>query len=600
MKSKMKIVFLLIAYLLVTQTVRAQFLDFSQPARAAALGGNLVSLPEGPSAMVFNPAGLAFQERLESSARYESLFPGLENDSISTGNLTILTSPFNFGAVGASWDHLGSNFIQQDRFQLAWGGKLDSGGFFNHLAAGFSLSYLSQNYALSTPLAGVSLTQLTSSAFSFGAGLLVSMPLNLTLGLSADDLNQPNLGVIGNDRLPSFLRWGLTEKIVNKGPFQLTATAAQSLSNADLETQGGLECYFADYGVRLRAGAGTYQGAVGLGYELADISIDYAYLFSVAPGSQIAGVGLPGSHLLELAVKWGETPEVTAYNAYFQKAKEAEAASRWDRAFWDYQECLSNKPGDTAATAGRARALNQYNLQRAEHFYQDGLAAEKSNLLMEARNNFEMAVKLNPANPEYNKALDQLNMPNLPIAPVSSNEDKEINATLQKVSQLLALNKREAAVQVLKDALQKHPHQATLEMVLKTLRLAVPKGENTVPALSGSAPNVQLLMTEADIYLSKGRPDLAKKNLEEALKTDPNNVKLRQKLEDLNTAPNTVSQVKMKLAQSLYEKGLKLYLNGELDAAIHAWEEALKADPNLTKAQNNLVRAKLEKESEKP
>src|SRR5258708_39993709 len=58
-------------------TAQAQFLDFSQPARAVALGGNLVALPEGSAAPAFNPAGLGLQEQFEASARYASLFPGL-------------------------------------------------------------------------------------------------------------------------------------------------------------------------------------------------------------------------------------------------------------------------------------------------------------------------------------------------------------------------------------------------------------------------------------------------------------------------------------------------------------------------------------------
>src|SRR5271155_408239 len=144
MKSNVKIILALGLFFAATESSEAQFLDFSQPARAAALGGNLIALPDGPSAMVFNPAGLAFQERVESSARYESLFPGLENDSISTRNLTFLTPLGGYGGVGGSWDHLGSNFLQQDRFRLAWGKKFSNEGFFSDLSAGFSFSYLNQ------------------------------------------------------------------------------------------------------------------------------------------------------------------------------------------------------------------------------------------------------------------------------------------------------------------------------------------------------------------------------------------------------------------------------------------------------------------------
>jgi len=205
-----------------------------------------------------------------------------------------------------------------------------------------------------------------------------------------------------------------------------------------------------------------------------------------------------------------------------------------------------------------------------------------------------MAIKLNQDNQEYPKALERVKDP----LNQGSDEETQIAATLQRVSDLLSRSDRDGAVKVLTDALEKRPHQAALELVLKNLLVAAPKTEKS--ASITSTQDVQLLMTEADIYLSKGRPDLAKKNLQEALKAQPQNEEVKQKLAHIEAPTQTVSQVKMKAAQDLYEKGLKMYLDGDLDGAIHAWEEALKDDPNHTKAQNNLVRAKLEKESEKP
>lgn len=517
----------------------AQFLDFSQPARAAALGGNLVAIPEGPSALAFNPAGLGLQERFEVSARYEAMFPGLENDNIGTGNISFITSPNSWGAFGGAWDHLGSNFIQQDRFTLDWGRKFQSEGLFQNPSVGLSLSYLAQSYVLSQPLAGVSLSQLSAGAFGFGAGMLVELPFNLTLGLSADNINQPNIGVVGADRLPIFSRWGLAAKWLKEGPLRLTATLAQSLSDADLETQGGLELFFPDYGVKARAGIGTYEGAIGAGFEASDFFIDYAYLFSTSASSQLSGSGIPGSHLLEIGMEWGSSSEDSAYAERFRKAKEAEAQGQWDQALWYYQEILALKPSDKVALEGRENALLQFNRQRASQYGRDGLQAEQKGSLLDARDNFEMAKRLDPDNPDYSKALVRIALESTPpaLAPPSS---------------------------------------------------------------SPSAQTSQLLATQADLYLSKGRPDLAKKNLEEALKSQPHNAVLKEKLTRLENPQPSVSPARAELAQRLYDKGLQKYLEGNLDGAIQAWEDALRADPGLTKAQNNLIHAQLEKEAEKP
>ena len=98
-----------------TMPLWAAFLDFSPPAREAALGGNGVALPEGTSSLAFNPAGLGDESRFEISARYENLFSGIEGDNLSTGNLSAVF-PLEVGdGLGFSVDHFGANTLQQDQ-----------------------------------------------------------------------------------------------------------------------------------------------------------------------------------------------------------------------------------------------------------------------------------------------------------------------------------------------------------------------------------------------------------------------------------------------------------------------------------------------------
>jgi TolA-binding protein len=75
---------------------------------------------------------------------------------------------------------------------------------------------------------------------------------------------------------------------------------------------------------------------------------------------------------------------------------------------------------------------------------------------------------------------------------------------------------------------------------------------------------------------------------------------VKNKLDALENTTKTVSADKAAEAEALYEKGLQCYLAGDLDGAITAWQDALKADPDHTKAQNNLVRAKMERQSKTP
>jgi tetratricopeptide (TPR) repeat protein len=412
-------------------------------------------------------------------------------------------------------------------------------GFVKNVSTGLSMSYMTQRYVLSVPLSGVSVNQLSSAAFSFGAGVLAELPLNLSVGVAADDLNQPNLGVVGSDRLPTVVRWGVAERLLDKGFVHVTATAAQSLSNADLETQGGMELFFPDYGVRVRGGYSTYEGSVGVGWADPDLFVDYAYLFSVSQESQISGSALPGSHLFEIGLQWGSTAQNAVYGEYMRRGKDSETAAQWDKALWCYLQALDAKPADIPAIEGRERVLARYNVQRAAKYYADGQEALKRGFFLDARNDFEMANQLMPGNPEYVKAFGTM-----------------------------------AAYTPLND-------------------------KNVSPAKKEAVQEAKTMSTQADLYLSKGRPDLAKKNLEEALKTQPQNPELKQKLAQLEAPKPRISDERVARAQELYNQGLKMYLEGDLDGAIQAWQQALKANPDHTKAQNNLIHAQLEKEAGK-
>ena len=581
---------------------RAQYLDYSEPARAKSLGGNLVAMPEGPSAPAYNPAGLGLQDRFEASARYESLFPGLENDSLSTGNLTLLSPTDAFGAIGAfgaSWDHLGGNLLSQDRFILDWGKAVDTERLVTSVAGGLSLSYLTQRYTLQAPLAGVSENELSSSSFAFGAGLLVSFSPRLTLGFSAEDLNNPNLGVIGIDRQPVLLRWGLAAVLLNSRPLKITATAAQSYADPQLTTMGGVEVLMPEWGLCLRGGTDPYQGAVGFGYELADLFLDYAYTFSISGLQQVGNSVPPGSHLLELGLKWGNSPTSTAYSQYLKRAQEAEAQGRWEKANWYYLECFAMRP-DKSAIEGHNRVLLNYNRERAATCFKDGQTARNNNLFIEARNDFELATKLDPGNGDYAKALAEVA---LQAARLQS--DQEVAESIRKIGDLAAKDDLKGARREADVALAQHPHNGALELVKSSLQEEpepepeTPSGPATTAAQAAKV-NAKLATTEADLYLSRGQTDLAKENLKAALKAQPKNVDIQRKLQRLEQPTPVVSEENRQKGQALYEKGLMNYLQGNLTQAIQDWEDALKFDPTNTRVQNNLVRAKIEEKMEHP
>ena len=334
----------------------AAFLDFSVPAREAALGGNGVALPEGTSSLAFNPAGLGNEIQFKVSARYENLFSGIGGDDLSTGNLSAVLPLDPGDGLGLSVDHFGAPTLQQDRLQAAFGKSFDEGSLLHPLRLGLSLSFLRQQFTLQDPLAGVSPSNVSSGAFSVGAGALFDPFPWVSLGISGEDLNQPNLGVLGTDLVPPGLRYGAAFR-PPVGQDRLVLNLSQDWNGGVLSTQAGAEWNFTQWGVALRAGGDAATGCLGFGWKTTGLTIDYAYQFSWNESPSLNGVGLPGSHLLEVGFTWETASrESRVFGQLLQKGREASQSQKWKDAFWYYQQAYLLRPNDSQVLQGRAES----------------------------------------------------------------------------------------------------------------------------------------------------------------------------------------------------------------------------------------------------
>ena len=80
------------------------------------------------------------------------------------------------------------------------------------------------------------------------------------------------------------------------------------------------------------------------------------------------------------------------------------------------------------------------------------------------------------------------------------------------------------------------------------------------------------------------------------LKADPANSLARENLSAnavSQSAPNLTETQKSQV-QSLMQRGLKAYADGDTEAAMADWEEVLQIDPLNVNALNNLTRVKME------
>ncbi len=565
---------------------QSSFLDFCPPAREAALGGNGVALPEGISSLAFNPAGLGNLSLFKVSARYENLFSGIEGDDLSTGNLSAVLPLESGDGIGFSLDHFGSNNLEQDRLQAAFGKSFEASSFLHSLRLGFDLSFMRQQFILLAPLAGVNPANVSASAFSMGAGALYDAFPWATLGLSAENLNQPNLGVVGIDEIPLLVRYGVAVR-PSVGEDHLVLNLSQSWSGGDLETQAGAEWNFTHWGVSLRVGGDSNMGVAGFGWQNDGLTIDYAYQFSWNEAPSLDGVGLPGSHLLEVGFSWGTTTrDEKVFQDLLFKGQQASKDKKWKEAFWYFQQASLLQPDNPTVLQGRSESLRQYNLQRAETYYQEGLHDEGQGNFGEAKRDYEWAVSLAPGEGTYSIARDRMKK----ALTQGALGDARVRDLLEKSVKLFKKGERDSALKKIKEAQVLYPEDAFLQFVAKAF------ARKDVSPTDKESKKIQQLSAEAEIFRSKGRLDLARDTWQEILKSDPANGLAKENLSESNSSETTSNLTESQKAQvqTLLQRGLKAYADGDTEAALNDWQEVLQIDPVNVNALNNLTRVKME------
>jgi tetratricopeptide (TPR) repeat protein len=570
------------ALALLSSRAAADFLPQAGPVQAKALGGNLVAMDDQESAAYYNPAALAGLSRYVLGAGYQQLFAGIPGDDLGVQEITMLAPQEGPGGLGLSWDHFGADLLQQDRLRLAYGvGWMGSDGSQPWFSLGAAASFLYQRYTLTAPLAGVSADHLSSEGGSMDLGAALRPWPGLCLGASVQDVNEPNLGVVGVDRLPRTARWGLALDLPS---LHLQATAAQSLNLGRWETQGGLQWTYPGSTLAFRGGLGSENAGVGLGFSVGWLSLDYAYVWSVGAGPSGE---LPGSHAVALSAAWAVPPPQPRW-IWRDLALQAQGQGQWEDAVLFFRRALDQQPGDPLLKAGQAQAQARLDLLRSESYFAAGQRAQGRGDLAEAAGDYRWAAHLNPGSADYAAALAQAQAA-LPQGPMA---DPRYQAGLENVLRLMGRRLPKPALAQLEALRSAYPQDPAL-LALEGGLNAQMKGE---AAARGNGGTLRL-MEEALRFAGKGQPELARQAWEKVLKADPDNALARQALQEAEAKPTPVPAAQQARAQELFNRGLAAYQAGDLPKAMDLWKEVLRIDPGHLDAQNNLTRARIELEN---
>jgi hypothetical protein len=266
------------------RSAQAAFQDTGWGARPVGMGGAFTAIADDSNAPLYNAAGIAQVQWQELSAMYSSLFSGLTlySGNAATGGdtthldqsfLSYVSKPTKIGSFGVSWSNFNATHLyREDSVALTYAHYLGDliPVLDNQVSLGVNMKYLRRAYVLDAGTADdpVFASGSSRSAIAVDAGLLWKPDQGSfegwRLGLSAQNMNQPDLGFTQTDRVPLELRLGAAYQS-RQMPWLVPAL---DLTRRDGVTgvSGGLESWLFNDTVGLRAGGNNSEGSAGLSY----------------------------------------------------------------------------------------------------------------------------------------------------------------------------------------------------------------------------------------------------------------------------------------------------------------------------------------------
>ncbi|MBI4422386.1 MAG: hypothetical protein HY554_01585 [Elusimicrobia bacterium] len=635
-------IFLLLA--LLAAPALAAFEDLGAGARAPGMGDAFTAVADDVYAMHYNPAGLGALERPELGLTYARLYAGLADGSNLGQTSLAFAQPLNagrWGALGAAWQELRLDAAYAERSvalsygRAAWRsprwGALYLGGQVRSLSRGFQPGPEADNAfdhgaAVGAPDPALQGSR-RRSAIAADAGLLLRAPKRYALGLSVSQLNEPDIGFAGPEKLPLRARAALSYKSLwmvlaaearheraanGRATRQFVLAGERSFPSLDL----------GELGVRASIGVGEVdfrEATVGLSYAINKIRADYAFLMP------IAGVaGTVGVHRVGLSFLFGALSAEEQYARELLGEVEARRHRRAEapglaperpevppslesprveavRAHIERGEFLAAQRALEAALQGARSAPTLEHLQRRLRLvaaaYPDVLEPREPwrrtlrdgcrDLLFDhdrkAMLRLAYAASLAPADERLGRLLADVEAETGLRAEKPAKGFDLLQTKHQRSSQAFARRDYQTAFEEARDAQELAPDDPK---ALKRLGSALFMLSHHFEAIAAWESALELERSPVERANLQGYIERSKKALEAGAKPEPAKPRAAAAAAPQPRAP----ALDPRAVERLYQQGMERYARGELDQAAAAFERILASEPRNAPALKALER----------
>lgn len=214
--------------LLISGLSYGAFYDMGQGARPIGLGNAFVAVADDANAMYYNISGISQLKEITSTATYSSYFLGISDSYISA-----VVPIHKAGAIGVSWLNTRANLYSENTITLGYSYPVDRA-----ISFGLGVKMLLKNYSTDlTASTNPVFNKTSASNFAVDLSLLAKLLDEITLGISVENINTPDIGLASPDLVARNYRGGLTYRLAK----DLIITSEATYRRAELKTHLGLE-----------------------------------------------------------------------------------------------------------------------------------------------------------------------------------------------------------------------------------------------------------------------------------------------------------------------------------------------------------------------